>query len=599
MSAVEHSGVVITLVKPGLYRDSVALLALARELRASPGVIEAAALMGTDANKDLLARSGLFTDDAAGARPNDLVIAVRAESRGAAEAARDRALAALAAGRETARAAGRAAPRSLESARRRLPGANLALISVPGAFAGAEALKALKLGMHAMLFSDNVSLDDEVRLKRLAANKGLLLMGPDCGTAYLNGVPLGFANAVPRGRVGIVAASGTGLQQVAALLAAGGEGISQAVGVGGRDTTEAVGGLMTLHALDVLAADAGTELIAVIAKPGAPSVRERVVARLRTLGKPAVVAMLGADVAPDLDGNVTTVRTLEDAALAARALLSGDTWAPHPFLLPYRNAAARIEEARRALAPGQRAIRGLYAGGTLAHEAILILEPLVGAVATNLRAGAGGAHQVLDMGADELTVGRAHPMIDPSSRIDAIERAGKDPDVAVLLLDVVLGHGASTDPAGDISPALSAAREEARAHGRALAVVAAVVGTAGDPQGLARQIDRLEAAGAWVLPSNAQAARAAACIAGHRYEPARAARRKKGARAPQSAPDATSHTGPLFGGHVRVVNVGLERFAADLDALGVPVVHVNWSPPAGGDPRRAALVAELADEAEP
>src|SRR5262249_20893867 len=196
---------------------------------------------------------------------------------------------------------------SLESAKRRLEGANLALISVPGAFAGAEALKALRLGLHVMLFSDNVALADEIDLKRRAVAKGLLLMGPDCGTAYLNGVPLGFANVVPRGRIGIVAASGTGLQQVASLLAAGGEGLSHAIGVGGRDMGEDVAGLMTLSALEALGLDPATELIAVIGKPPAPAVRSQVVARLRDIGKPAVVAMLGRDVVPGVDGRLTTV----------------------------------------------------------------------------------------------------------------------------------------------------------------------------------------------------------------------------------------------------------------------------------------------------
>jgi len=504
----------LTLVRPSAYHDSVALLALARALRADPGVSEVAALMATEANKALMAQSGLLTMEAGAAGPNDLVIVIQAEAAAQAESARATAETLLANRHARAQAAGRARPRTIESARRRLPGANVALISVPGAFAAAEALKALGLGLHVMLFSDNVVLDDEVRLKRFAVDRGLLVMGPDCGTAYLSGVPLGFANVVPRGRIGIVAASGTGLQQVATLLAARGEGISQAVGVGGRDMSEAVGGLMTLQALDALGADRATELIVVIGKPPAAAVRARVAARLRDIGKPAVVAMLGRDVIVREDGAITTVATLEDAALAAVARLTGQRWTPNAFALDAADVRRRILRARQELAPGQRGIRGLYAGGTLAHEAVLILEPLVGAVASDLRPGSDASHRVLDLGADEFTVGRAHPMLDPTSRIEAIERCAKEPDVAVLVLDVVLGRGAAADPAGDIAPAVEAARGEARAHGRALAVVVTVVGTPDDPQGLRGQIARLEAAGAWVLPSNAQAARAAACIAG-------------------------------------------------------------------------------------
>jgi FdrA protein len=400
-----------------------------------------------------------------------------------------------------------------------VPEANLALISVPGPFAAAEAGKALALGLHVMLFSDNVAIEDEIRLKKRGLARGLLVMGPDCGTAYVNGIPLGFANAVPRGRVGLVAASGTGLQQVAVLLAARGEGISQAVGVGGRDMSEAVGGVMTLAALEALGADAPTELIVVIGKPPAERVRVRVEDTLAGIGKPAVVALLGPDLETRETGRIRIVADLEAAAEASVAMLAGRPFRPRAFSAAAETMTAAVEYQRRSLAPGQRAVRGLYAGGTLAHEAALILASLVGPVNGNVGGGteagrASSPHRVLDLGADEYTLGRAHPMIDPTARVAHVLEAGRDPEVAVLLIDVVLGHGAAADPAGDIAPAVEAARATARAQGRGLGVVATVVGTAGDPQGLAGQVARLEAAGAWVLPSNAQAARAAACVAG-------------------------------------------------------------------------------------
>jgi len=502
------------VVKRSAYQDSVILLALARQLCAGPGVLEAAALMGTPANRALLAQSGLLTPEAAGASANDLVIAIRADSALAAEGALSQAETFLSAKQKRLERAGRLLPRTLESARRQLPDANLVLISVPGAFAAQEARKALRLGLHVMLFSDNVPLEDEVALKRLAAGRQLLLMGPDCGSAILNGVPLGFANAVPRGRVGIVAASGTGLQHVSCHLAAHAEGISQAIGVGGRDMTEQVGGLMTLQALEALAADPSTELVILIGKPPDLTVRGQVESRLRRLGKPCVAALLGKGVKTRREGNLLSVATLEDAADAAIALLQGRAWCPRVFSSPSEEIRRRVQTMRQTLAPTQRAVRALYAGGTLAHEALLILEPLLGPVATTLAPGSDGTHSVVDLGADEFTVGRAHPMLDATLRVEEIRRAAQAADVAVLLLDVVLGYGAAPDPAGDIAPAIQAARAEAWAGGRDLAVVASVLGTAGDPQGLAAQVARLEAAGAWVLPSNAQAARAAACIAG-------------------------------------------------------------------------------------
>jgi FdrA protein len=270
---------------------------------------------------------------------------------------------------------------------------------------------------------------------------------------------------------------------------------------------------MTLHALDALAADPATELIMVISKPPGRAVRERVANKLGDLGKPVVVAMLGRGIEPGAEGNVTTVVTLEDAAVATIAARGGPRGRA-PSAPPAADLKRRVAQARRELRPTQHALRALYAGGTLAQEALLVLGPLLGPISSNLEPGANSAHRILDLGADEFTVGRAHPMLDPSSRIEAIERAGKESDVAVLLLDVLLGHGVARDPAGDIAPALEAARAGARAQGRGLTVVATVVGTADDPQGLAGQIERLEAAGAWVLPSNAQAARMAACVVG-------------------------------------------------------------------------------------
>jgi FdrA protein len=502
------------IVRPSAYQDSVTLLLLARQMRSSAGVQEAAALMATPANKELLEQSGLLTVEAAEAGANDLVIAVRAESAAAAEAALAMVETFLGAKQKRLEGSGRIPPRTLENAKRHLPEANLALISVPGAFAASEARKALRLGLHVMLFSDNVGLEDEVALKRMAAKKGLLMMGPDCGTAILNGVPLGFANAVPRGRIGLVSASGTGLQQVTTLLAGQGEGVSQAIGVGGRDLSEAVGGLMTFEALDALAADPATALIVVIGKPPAPAARERVVARLRTTGKPCVMALLGQGVREGREGTIHVVATLEDAAWAALAMLEGHPFTPEPFSIPPIELRQCVNDARRALRSGQGAVRALYAGGTLAHEAVLLLEPLLGSVSTNLKPGPAGRHCVIDLGADEFTVGRAHPMLDARIRVEEIRKAARDPEVAVLLLDVVLGYGAAADPAGDVAPAIEAAQSAARAEGRGLAVVASVIGTAGDPQDLAAQNARLEAAGAWVLPSNTQAVRAAACIAG-------------------------------------------------------------------------------------
>jgi FdrA protein len=497
------AGAVGAVVRRSYYQDSMALMRLAATLRERPGVREAAALMGTPANHEVLRGAGLGVPEVADAGPGDLMLVVAAASDEEVEAA-------LAAAREffegrqrVVEEGGQHRPRTLASARRDLPDASLVAISVPGDYAAAEALRALKAGLHVFLFSDNVSLDDEVALKRLALERRLFCMGPDCGTAYVNGVGLGFANVIARGRVGCVAASGTGLQAVVSRLDALGEGVSHAIGVGARDLGSEVDGAMTKLALQALAADAGTELIVVVSKPPAPSVLPGLEQAIRAAGKPVVVCCLG--VTPRADGNARWVATLDDAAACAAATLRGRAWTPRAFDDPAATRA-RLEGVRA----GAGGLLGLYTGGTLAHEARLVLEPLIGAVAYGSHGG--GAHRVLDLGEDEFTVGRPHPMIDPAARAARVREAGARPDVAVLLLDLVLGKAAHADPAEPLAAALVDAQRAAERAGRALGAVASVTGTARDPQGLRRQTGALEAAGAIVLPSNAEAARFAALM---------------------------------------------------------------------------------------
>jgi FdrA protein len=493
------------------YHDSVTLMRLTRDMEAVTGVTRAAAMMGTPPNRALLAGAGLLTTDGESAGPTDLVIAVVAESVTAADAAQQAAESALAARPVAAEA--RARPRTLASALRALPDATLALVSVPGPYAGAEARAALRRGLDVMLFSDNVPLATEVSLKREALERGRFVMGPDCGTAILHGVPLGFANAVPRGRVGLVAASGTGLQEVTCRLAAGDEGVSHAIGVGSRDLSDEVGGVMTLAALAALAKDTATEVVVVVGKPPGDTVIARLAAALAALGKPAVVSLMGSTAFPVTRG-VHVAATLEDAAVAATALARGQAPRPVELTLPAAEVERLVAECGRTLAPGQRFVRGVYAGGTLAWEAVGLLTARLSNVAPGVD-GEGAGHRVVDLGDDHFTVGRPHPMIDGTVRREWIEREARDPTTAVLLLDVVLGYGAHADPVGELLPALRSARHAAAASGRGLVVVTSVVGTERDPQVRSSQVAALRGAGVLVMESNAQAARLATLIAAH------------------------------------------------------------------------------------
>jgi FdrA protein len=504
------------VVRKSFYQDSVTLMRLTRDMEAVAGVARAAAMMGTPQNLALLRDAGLLAAEGEAAGSTDLVIAVLADSAAAADAARAAAEQALTARRGPAGPAAAPRPRTLAAALRALPGANVALISVPGVYAGAEALKALRAGLHVMLFSDNVPVATEVELKTLARARGLLLMGPDCGTAIVGGVPLGFANAVPRGRIGIAAASGTGLQAVTCHVTAAGEGVSHALGVGGRDLSDEVGGLMMERALAALAADAGTEVVCVVGKPPGVRTLPKLEEWLARLGKPWVACLVAGAASPArILGAPHVAATLEDAALAAVALARGARPAPVEFSAPAAAIARLVEQARGPMGRDQRFVCGVYSGGTLAYEAIGLLKARLADVAPGLTGG-GRGHRVVDLGEDVFTVGRPHPMIDGAVRREWIEKEGADPQTAVLLLDVVLGYGAAPDPAGEILPAIRRAREAAAAAGRHLAGVASVCGTERDPQGRAAQVAALESAGVVVMPSNAQAARLAALIAAGR-----------------------------------------------------------------------------------
>lgn len=499
------------VVHKGVYHDSVTLMYLTQGLQVVHGVQRAAVMMGTPSNRVLLRDAGLLTPDGEAASPNDLIIAIEAADIAAARAGAQAADAALSTGLpSTLRTQTARHPRTLRSALTMLDGANLALISVPGLYAGLEAMKALLAGMHVMLFSDNVAVTTEIELKRFALAEGLLMLGPDCGTAIINGVPLGFANAVPRGRIGLAAASGTGLQEVSCLIAAAGEGVSQAIGVGGRDLTDDIGGLMMAHALDILAADPTTEVIGVIGKPPGPSTGVRLQNQLAQLGKPCVVYLSGSTSVAG--SSWYAAATLEKTALDLIALARCGRTTPIECAMSREESERVIGEATRAVHPGQRFIRGLYAGGTLAYEALDLLRAKLPKVFPGV-VGGGEGHSVVDLGEDQFTLGRPHPMIDGMLRREWILRAAEEPTTAIILLDVILGYGANADPTGELLPAIQQATRRAQAGGRHVVVVASVCGTEQDPQKRSVQIEALRRHDVIVMPSNAQAARLAANIA--------------------------------------------------------------------------------------
>ena len=507
-------------LRSGAYYDSVSLMQVSRQVAGASGVSAAQVAMATELNLEVIGAMGFTVPT--GVQPNELVVAIRADDDAGVHAgltALDTALAGLRSAGSGAGGFGEAPPPRTLGRAVRAGDATLALVSVPGQHATVEAFDAIAQGVSVMVFSDNVPVEDEVRLKDAAAAQDVLVMGPDCGTAVVGGVALGFANVVERGPVGIVAASGTGAQQVMALLDAAGVGVSHCLGVGGRDLSSAVGGRSTRQALAALAADPATESILVVSKPPAAEVLAELEGYAAGLGTPVHWATLGAG-RPDLTAAVETF--LGAIGKEVPAWPHWDALQPGSLMDPPHQGG--VDPSKTGGREGARWLRGLFCGGTLADEAMLVAAHELGvgirsniplspdlALGADLRA---DSHLVIDFGDDELTRGRAHPMIDPTLRLERIAAEGADPGCGVLLLDLVLGHGAHPDPAPELAEAIRGARAVATAAGRDLPVVVSLTGTGGDPQGLDTSAARLSAAGAAVHLSNAEATRHALALLG-------------------------------------------------------------------------------------
>lgn len=573
----------VAQIRSGAYYDSIILMQLQRALAGLPGILNAAVVMGTDANKDLLTQSDLLTPEVQTAGADDLVIVVKAKDDPTAQSTLEQ-VDDLLTSRKGPGIDQEYLPKSLETAAQMLPNAQWVLVSVPGRYAANVSRQALGLGKHVFLFSDNVSLDDEIELKQIAVKKGLLIMGPDCGTAIVNGVGMGFANRIRSGPIGLIAASGTGLQQVSARLHQMGSGISHALGTGGRDLTQKVNALTAQQAIDLLSRDQQTNVIVLISKPPASDVADKLVRAARLTRKPVVVNFIGYATAVRQVDNVYFAATFDETAKLAVQLATS---------APQAKIAHELHTQR--FTPDQRYLRGLFSGGTLAYEAQLILKDYLPSVYANAPLDkdfrladtlVSQAHTIVDLGEDEFTVGRLHPMMDNDLRIHRLEVEASDPQVAVILLDVVLGYGAHPDPAGELAPAIARARSKAEESERYLEVVAVITGTDEDPQDLDIQITQLEEAGAVVFTSNDEAARYAGRLVGS-LEP----------QAPQAIEK------PMVGVNLNVlhqplaaINVGLESFTQSLAAQDAPVIQVDWRPPAGGNQELMAILERMKNQ---
>ncbi|MDD2717589.1 MAG: acyl-CoA synthetase FdrA [Candidatus Wallbacteria bacterium] len=493
-------------IRRNSYFDSVTLMLLSRRLSEIPGVSSASVQMGTDHNLEILKKSGFESQELTTAGPNDLVIACKSDNSISA----DEIQAVISEQFNVKRShdSEDLQPRSIKTALQEMPLANLALISLPGEYAAGEARKCLELGLHTMIFSDNVSASDEKSLKDFARERNLLVMGPDCGTAIINGKPLAFANKVRRGTIGLVGASGTGIQEVSVCIHKLGCGVSQAIGTGGRDLSQEIGGITMLMGLDALDRDPETKLIILISKPPHPSVAKKILSAVKKCSKPVVVNFLGADPGPIIKSGGIPAATLELAAVSACKKIKPEIQDLHgPALL-----SSAIKTELLKFRPEQKYLRGLYTGGTLCKEAIILLSDLT--IWSNIPkteefrlpdSSTSRENTILDLGEDEFTRGKPHPMIDPAARTERLLRDSKDATVRVFLFDVMLGYGSHPDPAGELVKGITAARSVSEKRSQHVSFVASVCGVEEDPQVYSSQLQKLKDAGVILAQTNARA----------------------------------------------------------------------------------------------
>lgn len=565
-----------TIIKANSYQDSIVLMLLTNKLNTIDGVHNVSVMMGTPANKDIFKTGGLYTDELEKASSNDMVIVLDIED----DSLIDQVLSEIdvfleeqtkgggdGAGEEVAKTWDKAFELGKE--------AGVAVFSIPGTHAALEIERALDEGKHVFCFSDNVAIEDEKRLKEKAHEAGLLLMGPDCGTGIINGIPVAFTNAVRKGKIGVVGASGTGIQEVTTIIHKLGGGVTNAIGTGGRDLKEEIGGITLKDSIMTLEKDPNTEVIVVISKPPAPQVRDEVLNLLRSISKPAVTIFLGEK--PDAhEENLYRAYTLEEAAQIAVQLLNKEAVTPREESL---NVPAHT------LKPEQKYVKGLYSGGTLAYEAaMLIKEGLHLSEGEHAPEGfilKNQGHEIIDLGDDIYTQGKPHPMIDPTKRKEMLEEVGKDPETAIILLDVVLGYGSHANMAQELAPTIKELKVQAKNQGRELFVIGTVVGTDEDPQDIHEQETIMKEAGVILCDSNAQAVRMALAILEHPLTVEVKEVLPQSAVTPVSIAPSEAMLALLT--NQGFINIGLRSFSEAITNHGGKVVQYDWQPIAGGN----------------
>ena len=563
-----------TVVKKGSYQDSVVLMLLTNELSSLDGVNKIQVMMATPANKDIFKESGLTTDELMDATANDMVVVADVNDEAVLDAVMDKVEEFLK--KQSTAAEGKKGSESVKSwdaALKKMSNANLAVISIPGAYAALEADRALDEGLSVFMFSDNVTIEDEKALKEKAHSKGLAVMGPDCGTGIIQGVPIAFTNNVAKGSIGIIGASGTGIQELTTIIDRLGEGVTNAIGIGGRDLKAEVGGITMIDAMED---DDTVKVLVIVSKPPAKEVRDKISARLSNFSKPVVTLFVGEK--PEYhEENFYHAYTLDEAARLAVGLVRG-TKVPE--------ATVDVDESEFYKAEDGKTIKAYYSGGTLANEAAMLIKD-----AMNCKVPSEDVegymlqldgNVVVDLGDDAYTQGKPHPMIDPAKRIECMQEAVDDPSTGVVLLDIMLGYGSHADMAGSLIPTIKELQAKADAAGRKVFFIATVCGTRRDYQGYDEAVNKLKEAGVIVCENNKLACQTAIHAIGRDFqEPEKEIRAKEVVACEKHTPAETLKE--LLSEKPRIINIGLKSFAEVVEEFGCEVVQYDWAPPAGGN----------------
>ena len=566
-----------TIVKKGSYHDSVVLMLLTNQISTIEGVKKVSIMMATPANKDIYRQSGLSTEELESASANDMVVVADVDDDAILDVIMEE-VEEFFKKQSTSEGdkKGAESVKSWDKALGKLPDANLAVISIPGAYAALEADRALDEGMNVFMFSDNVTLEDEIKLKQKAHEKGLAVMGPDCGTGIIQGVPIAFTNNVTPGAIGIIGASGTGIQELTTIIDRLGEGVKNAIGTGGRDLSTEVGGITMMDMIEAMESDDSVKVLIIISKPPAKEVRDRISDRLSNFKKPVVTLFLGEK--PEYhEENFYHAYTLDEAARLAVGLVRGEE---------IKEGKVDVDDSQFFGAEEKKTIKAYYSGGTLAGEAAMLIKD-----ALNLKVPPQKAegfmlktdgHIVVDLGDDVYTQGKPHPMIDPAKRIECMQDAIDDASTGVILLDIMLGYGSHEDMAGALLPSIVELRDKAKAEGRKLFFVATVCGTRRDFQSYDEAVSKLKEAGVIVCENNKLAVHTAIRAIGLDFEEtAKEIRKKTVAKIEKT--EVSEKLIQLLSQRPKVINIGLKSFAEVVESFGCDVVQYDWMPPAGGN----------------